>query len=151
MQAKDKFLEKINLLILVIGLCFSQTLSAGDIYEKIFNYNDQLKNSSVKFIQTNLNEIQEGVIYFGEERIIEPPTSENALTGIAFGLTLKGYSVCLIHQRFDFALLSLDQLINTASKWKFMLGNEQEKYSYDDDVFKEKLDNKYEIMKILNL
>ena len=53
----------------MIGLCFSQTLRAEDIYEKIFNYNDQLKNSSVKFIQTNLNEIQEGVIYFGDERI----------------------------------------------------------------------------------
>ena len=42
---------------------------------------------------------------FGEERIIEPPTSENALTGICFGLSLNGYSVCLIHQRFDFSLL----------------------------------------------
>jgi len=69
MQAKDRFLEKINLLILVIGLCFSQTVSAEDIHEKIFNYNDQLKNSSVKFLQTNLNEIQEGVIYFGDKRI----------------------------------------------------------------------------------
>ena len=67
---------------------------------------------------------------YGNSRIIEPPTSENALTGIAFGLCIRGYSVCLIHQRFDFALLSLDQLINTVSKWKFMLGNEQEKYSF---------------------
>tara|TARA_B100000131_G_scaffold308322_1_gene337538 strand:- start:1479 stop:2534 length:1056 start_codon:yes stop_codon:yes gene_type:complete len=66
---------------------------------------------------------------FGEERIIEPPTSENALTGIAFGLTLKGYSVCLIHQRFDFSLLSFDQLINTVSKWNFMFGNKEEKHS----------------------
>ena len=28
---------------------------------------------------------------------------------------------------------------------------EQEKKSFDDDVFKEKLDNKYETMKLLNL
>ena len=69
MQAKDKFLEKINILIFLISLCFSHTLSAENIYEKIFNYNDELKNSSVNFIQTNLNEIQEGVIYFGDKRI----------------------------------------------------------------------------------
>ena len=57
---------------------------------------------------------------FGEERVIEPPTSENALTGIAFGLSLNEYSVCLMHQRFDFSLLSFDQIINTLAKWNFM-------------------------------
>ena len=57
---------------------------------------------------------------FGEQRVIEPPTSENALTGIAFGMSLKGFSVCLTHQRFDFALLSFDQIINSVAKWSFM-------------------------------
>ena len=69
MQAKDKFLEKVNLLILLITLCFSNALNAENIYKKIFNYNDRLKNSSVDFIQTNLNDIQEGVIFFGDKRI----------------------------------------------------------------------------------
>ena len=62
---------------------------------------------------------------FGSNRIIEPPTSENALTGIAFGMALNGYKTCLIHQRLDFALLSFDQIINTLSKWKFMFGDEK--------------------------
>tara|TARA_B100000212_G_scaffold306851_1_gene255641 strand:- start:2084 stop:3139 length:1056 start_codon:yes stop_codon:yes gene_type:complete len=62
---------------------------------------------------------------FGDKRIIEPPTSENALTGIGFGMALRGYSVCLIHQRFDFSLLSFDQIINTMSKWKFMFGKSE--------------------------
>ena len=66
---------------------------------------------------------------FGEERVIEPPTSENALTGICFGMALNGYSVCLTHQRFDFSLLSFDQLINTLSKWKFMFGLKEDKTS----------------------
>tara|TARA_Y100000589_G_scaffold330748_1_gene381409 strand:+ start:5201 stop:6274 length:1074 start_codon:yes stop_codon:yes gene_type:complete len=57
---------------------------------------------------------------YGERRVIEPPTSENALTGIAFGMSLQGYSVCLTHQRFDFALLSFDQIINSIAKWSFM-------------------------------
>jgi len=66
---------------------------------------------------------------FGESRIIEPPTSENALTGICFGMALNGFSVCLTHQRFDFSLLSFDQLINTLSKWKFMFGFKEDKTS----------------------
>ena len=69
MLAKDKFLEKINLLILIFILCFSHTLNAENIHEKIFKYNDKLKNSSLNFIQTNVNNIQEGVIYFGNKRI----------------------------------------------------------------------------------
>ncbi len=65
---------------------------------------------------------------FGESRCIEPPTSENALTGFCFGMALKGISVCLTHQRFDFALLSFDQIVNTISKWQFMF-NKKEKVS----------------------
>ena len=67
MRAKDKFLEKTKLIILI--LCFTQNLNAENIYEKIINYNDELKNSSANFIQTNINYIQEGVIFFGDERI----------------------------------------------------------------------------------
>ena len=40
-----------------------------NFYDKIFNYNNELKNSSANFIQTNINHIQEGVIFFGDERI----------------------------------------------------------------------------------
>ena len=69
MQVKDKFLEKANLLIFVFGLCFSHNLYAENIYEKIFNYNNTLKNSSASFIQTNNNDLQEGLIFFGDKRI----------------------------------------------------------------------------------
>ena len=69
MQVKDKFLEKINLLILIFILCFSHELNAENIYEKISNYNDKLINSSANFIQTNPNNLQEGVIFFGNKRI----------------------------------------------------------------------------------
>ena len=67
MRAKDKFFEKTKLIILI--LCFSQNLNAENLYEKIFNYNDELKNSSANFIQTNINQVQEGIIFFGDERI----------------------------------------------------------------------------------
>ena len=69
MQAKDKFFEKINLFILIFILCFSHNLYAENIYNKISNYNNALKNSSANFIQTNDNYVQEGEIFFGEKRI----------------------------------------------------------------------------------
>ena len=69
MQAKDKFLEKINFLILIFSLCLTQSLYATKIYEEVFNYNDSLKNSSVNFIQTTDQYVQEGEIFFGNKRI----------------------------------------------------------------------------------
>ena len=69
MQVKDKFLEKISLLILIFILCLSHSLYAENNYKKIYNYNELLINSSANFIQTNSNYIQEGEIFFGKERI----------------------------------------------------------------------------------
>ena len=69
MRAKDKFLEKINLLIFSLSLCVSHSLYAENIYKKVLNYNNELKNSVANFIQTNDNYIQEGEIFFGGSRI----------------------------------------------------------------------------------
>ena len=69
MQAKDKFLEKINILIIVLCLFFSNNIYAENINEKILNYNNSLKNSTANFIQTNNNYLQEGIIFFGNKRI----------------------------------------------------------------------------------
>ena len=44
-------------------------LYAENIYEKVFNYNDSLKNSSMNFIQTTFQDLQEGEVFFGDERI----------------------------------------------------------------------------------
>ncbi len=59
---------------------------------------------------------------FGKERVFDIPTSENALTGVCVGLSLDGYRPILNHQRLDFALLSLDQIINNAAKIHYMFG-----------------------------
>jgi pyruvate dehydrogenase E1 component beta subunit len=50
------------------------------------------------------------------------PTSENAMTGIAVGTAINGLRPVMTHQRLDFALLGMDQLINNAAKWHFMFG-----------------------------
>ncbi len=59
---------------------------------------------------------------FGPERVFDIPTSENAMTGIAVGAALNGLRPVMTHQRLDFALLSMDQLVNNAAKWRFMFG-----------------------------
>lgn len=62
---------------------------------------------------------------FGAERVFDIPTSENAMTGIAVGAALSGLRPVLTHQRLDFALLSMDQLVNNAAKWHFMFGGKR--------------------------
>lgn len=59
---------------------------------------------------------------FGPDRVFDMPTSENGMTGVAIGAALNGLRPVLTHQRLDFALLSMDQLINNAAKWHFMFG-----------------------------
>ncbi len=62
---------------------------------------------------------------FGEARVFDMPTSENAMTGIGIGAARGGLRPVLTHQRVDFALLSVDQIVNNAAKWNFMFGGKR--------------------------
>lgn len=57
---------------------------------------------------------------YGSDRVFDFPTSENAMTGFGIGLALEGYRVIMVHQRMDFFLLAMDQLVNSAAKWHYM-------------------------------
>ena len=57
---------------------------------------------------------------FGKDRVFDMPLSENGVTGACIGAAISGMRPVMIHQRVDFALLSLDQLINNAAKWHYM-------------------------------
>ncbi len=57
---------------------------------------------------------------FGKDRVFDMPLSENGVTGACIGAAIAGMRPVMIHQRIDFALLSLDQLINNAAKWHYM-------------------------------
>ena len=57
---------------------------------------------------------------FGEARVFDMPASENAMTGVAIGASLNGIRPVMTHQRLDFFLLALDQLVNNAAKWHYM-------------------------------
>ncbi len=61
---------------------------------------------------------------YGKDRVFDTPISENALTGIAAGAAMTGLRPILIHSRMDFLIISLDQLVNHASKWSYMFGGQ---------------------------
>jgi len=59
---------------------------------------------------------------YGSDRVMDMPVAENAMTGVLIGSTLVGMRPIMTHQRVDFMLLSLDQIINNAAKWHYMFG-----------------------------
>ncbi|MEK9627512.1 MAG: alpha-ketoacid dehydrogenase subunit beta [Nitrospinota bacterium] len=62
---------------------------------------------------------------YGEKRVMDMPVSENGMTGVAIGSALMGMRPIMTHQRIDFMLLSLDQIINNAAKWYYMFGGKK--------------------------
>lgn len=61
---------------------------------------------------------------FGPRRVFDMPLAENGMTGIAIGAALAGLRPIMVHQRIDFMLLCMDQLVNNAAKWRFMFAGQ---------------------------
>ena len=59
---------------------------------------------------------------FGSKRVIDPPVSEDGITGVAIGAALAGMRPVMIHPRMDFMLLAMNQIINHAAGWYYMFG-----------------------------
>ena len=59
---------------------------------------------------------------YGDHRVMDMPTSENAMTGVAMGSAIVGMRPVMVHQRIDFALLAIDQMVSQAAKWHYMFG-----------------------------
>ncbi len=62
---------------------------------------------------------------FGKDRIFDMPIIENAATGIAIGSALVGMRPIITHQRVEFALLSMEQIVNQAAKWYHMTAGQK--------------------------
>ena len=62
---------------------------------------------------------------YGVKRVFDVPTSENAMTGVSIGAALNGIRSVVTHQRLDFFLLAMDQLVNAAAKWHYMFGSKK--------------------------
>jgi pyruvate dehydrogenase E1 component beta subunit len=61
---------------------------------------------------------------YGSERVADLPTSENGMTGVAIGCALAGMRPILTHHRLDFALLTIEQIVNQAAKWHYMFAGQ---------------------------
>ena len=59
---------------------------------------------------------------FGNDRVVDTPISEDAMTGVAIGAALAGLRPIHVHIRMDFLLLAMNQLVNIAAKSRYMYG-----------------------------
>jgi len=62
---------------------------------------------------------------FGPNRVFDLPIAENGCTGVAIGAAIAGMRPILVHMRMDFLLVSMDQIVNHAAKWRYMFGGRQ--------------------------
>jgi acetoin:2,6-dichlorophenolindophenol oxidoreductase subunit beta len=62
---------------------------------------------------------------YGVDRVMDMPLAENGMTGVVIGASLNGFRPILTHQRVEFALLSIEQLVNQAAKWFYMNAGQQ--------------------------
>ncbi|MDX2097255.1 MAG: transketolase C-terminal domain-containing protein [Leptolyngbyaceae cyanobacterium bins.59] len=62
---------------------------------------------------------------FGPDRVVEGPLAEDAITGMCIGAATLGIRSIMVHHRIDFVLLTMNQLINHAAKWRDMFGQQQ--------------------------
>lgn len=61
---------------------------------------------------------------YGHNRVLDMPVSENALTGVCIGAALRGMRPIMVHQRLDFVLLAMDQIVNNSAKWNYIFGGQ---------------------------
>ena len=61
---------------------------------------------------------------FGPKRIVDTPIAESGFTGVGIGAAMVGLRPVIEMMTFNFALLALDQIVNTAAKMNYMSGGQ---------------------------
>ncbi|MCU0597511.1 MAG: alpha-ketoacid dehydrogenase subunit beta [Desulfobacterota bacterium] len=61
---------------------------------------------------------------FGEERVVNTPIAENAITGAAIGAALNGMRPVLELMFCDFAMLAMDEICNHLGQWGYITGGQ---------------------------
>src|SRR5256714_4821582 len=61
---------------------------------------------------------------FGEKRIIDTPICESGFTGVGVGSAMVGLRPVIEMMTFNFSILALDQIVNTAAKLCYMSGGQ---------------------------
>jgi 2-oxoisovalerate dehydrogenase E1 component len=59
---------------------------------------------------------------FGEERVRDTPISEPTFVGMGVGAAVSGLRPVVEIQIFDFVAMTMDQIVNQAAKFRYMLG-----------------------------
>ena len=87
--------------------------------EKVFLMGEEVAeyNGAYKVSQGMLDE-------FGPKRVIDTPIAELGFTGIAVGAAQNGLRPIVEYMTWNFAVLPLDQILNTASKMLAMSGGQ---------------------------
>jgi pyruvate dehydrogenase E1 component beta subunit len=61
---------------------------------------------------------------FGPRRVLDTPISELGFAGLGVGAALVGLRPVIEFMTFNFSFLAIDQVINTAAKWRYMSGGQ---------------------------
>ena len=61
---------------------------------------------------------------FGPERVVDTPIAESGFTGVGIGAAMVGLRPVVEMMTFNFALLALDQIVNSAAKLYYMSGGQ---------------------------
>ncbi|MCG6148764.1 pyruvate dehydrogenase complex E1 component subunit beta [Leptospira levettii] len=61
---------------------------------------------------------------FGEARVIDTPISENGFAGIGVGSAMVGLRPIIEFMTWNFSLVAIDQIINSAAKMNYMSGGQ---------------------------
>src|SRR5437773_6158499 len=61
---------------------------------------------------------------FGPQRIVDTPIAESGFTGVGIGAAMVGLRPVVEMMTFNFSLLALDQIVNSAAKMLYMSGGQ---------------------------
>jgi pyruvate dehydrogenase E1 component beta subunit len=61
---------------------------------------------------------------FGPRRVVDTPIAESGFTGVGIGAAMVGLRPVIEMMTFNFALLALDQIVNSAAKMNYMSGGQ---------------------------
>jgi pyruvate dehydrogenase E1 component beta subunit len=61
---------------------------------------------------------------FGPQRVVDTPIAESGFTGVGIGAAMVGLRPVIEMMTFNFALLALDQIVNSAAKMYYMSGGQ---------------------------
>ena len=87
--------------------------------EKVFLMGEEVAqyNGAYKVSQGMLDE-------FGEKRVIDTPIAELGFAGIGVGAAMNGLRPIIEFMTFNFSLVAIDQVINSAAKMLSMSGGQ---------------------------